>query len=385
MPHYDNNHYVPKKVLNNFAKQEDNGKYKINIIDLSKKIVVKRNTQSVFYYKNLYDVKKEDVKKLEKDLNTKIERPFYNILDRLVNEEKDTFTITRSELEIIKKYLLIQKYRNLKNSFGYNEDCDKETVLSRYNIGENEKQIDFWKREIQTILDNSLDNLVFNQDLIGVKQKSRNIFTGFLMFVHTCYEFLINDLGYVSERVPVEIKMSPKEYAELNEEIGKQLYGAEGFGKIAQRRAEENSEYMDNYLFFPVSSDLAILIVDEFWKNFYVHSLDIEKFGVSPSPLLSKHFSFPVNNYVNKKLIKKDSDIQKYKSKNDKYTYKIHELDYFETIYINNLLMNEAHRYVGYKTKDLIMPSIAMYVMKQKVGIENVKNDFEFVLLGEDN
>ena len=173
--------------------------------------------------------------------------------------------------------------------------------------------------------------------------------------------------------------MSSKEYGELNEEIGKILYGAEGFGKIAQKRAEEKSEYIDNYFIFPISSDLAILVVDEFWKKVYLHSLDIDKFGVSQSFILSNHFSLPKNDYVNKNLIKKESDIQKYKNKDDKYIYKIHELDYYETMYINNLLMNEAHRYVGYKTKNLIMPSIASYVMKQILNVENIKNDYKFV------
>ena len=165
MAEYERNHYIPNKVVKNFATKEENGKYKINIIDLQKQAIIKRNSESAFYEKNLYDVKNEDVKKLEKDLKTKIEEPFYKILYRLVNEEYDTFIITREELEIIKKFLLIQQYRNLKNSFGYCENFNKDGVLSRYNIKDDESLLDFWKREIQAILDNSLEDLVLKNDL----------------------------------------------------------------------------------------------------------------------------------------------------------------------------------------------------------------------------
>jgi len=147
MPEFEIQHYVQNKLLKNFAVKSDNGKYKIQIIDLKDKKVVEKNTDRAFWVKNLYDVENnEDVKKLEKDLNEKIEKPFNEILDRLTTEIKDTFTITRRELEIIKKYLLIQQYRSLKNSLSYNENCKKDEVLSRYNIRENETQLDFCKR-----------------------------------------------------------------------------------------------------------------------------------------------------------------------------------------------------------------------------------------------
>ncbi len=382
MPEFEIQHYVQNKLLKNFAVKSDNGKYKIQIIDLKDKKVVEKNTDRAFWVKNLYDVENnEDVKKLEKDLNEKIEKPFNEILDRLTTEIKDTFTITRRELEIIKKYLLIQQYRSLKNSLSYNENCKKDEVLSRYNIRENETQLDFWKREMQTILDNSLEDLITKLDLVGVKQKTSSIFSDFLMFVHTCDEFVINDLGYVTERVPVKIDISPEEYGKITEEIGKQLYGADGFGKNAEQRALNQTEYMDNFMFFPVSSDLAIMSVDKFWKLLsFVKKADITKLEIPNTVLLSKHFSLPKNKYVNQKLMKKPKDFQKYQSQNDKFIYQIHELDEDDTIYINNLLINEAHQFIGYKTKDKVMPSIYVYVMKQMYNVENVKNDLTFVL-----
>ena len=388
MAEYERNHYIPNKVVKNFATREENGKYKINIIDLQKQAIIKRNSESAFYEKNLYDVKNEDVKKLEKDLKTKIEEPFYKILYRLVNEEYDTFIITREELEIIKKFLLIQQYRNLKNSFGYCENFNKDGVLSRYNIKDDESLLDFWKREIQAILDNSLEDLVLKNDLVGVKFNTRSIYTGFLMFVHTTEEFVLNDLGCVTERLPIKMKFSPEEYCKMVEEVGKNLFGVDGFGHVAKKRAEENSEFMDNFLLFPVSSDLAILVVDEFWKTVHLNALGqefLDKWGISPSLLLSKHFSLPKNDFVNKHIIKNMDDVQKYKSKYDKYTYKILEMDEWDTIYINNLLMNESYRYIGFKTKDKIMPSIAAYVIKQMSSVENVKNDLMFAFETENN
>ena len=111
----------------------------------------------------------------------------------------------------------------------------------------------------------------------------------------------------------------------------------------------------------------------------------MDKWGISPSLLLSKHFSLPKNDFVNKHIIKNMDDVQKYKSKYDKYTYKILEMDEWDTIYINNLLMNESYRYIGFKTKDKIMPSIAAYVIKQMSSVENVKNDLMFAFETENN
>ncbi len=49
MSEYERNHYIPNKVVKNFATREENGKYKVNIIDLHKKAVIKRNSESAFY------------------------------------------------------------------------------------------------------------------------------------------------------------------------------------------------------------------------------------------------------------------------------------------------------------------------------------------------
>jgi len=134
-------------------------------------------------------------------------------------------------------------------------------------------------------------------------------------------------------------------------------------------------------MFFPVSSDLAIMSVDKFWKLLsFVKKADITKLEIPNTVLLSKHFSLPKNKYVNQKLMKKPKDFQKYQSQNDKFIYQIHELDEDDTIYINNLLINEANQFIGYKTKDKVMPSIYVYVMKQMYNVENVKNDLTFVL-----
>ena len=380
MPEYENNHYVQNKLLKNFAVKASNGKYKIQIIDLQKRSVEEHNTDSAFYEKNLYDVKGEDVKKLEKDLNEKIEKPFNIILDRLVEEPYDTFTMVRSELETIKKYLLIQIYRNYRNSISYSNTINSNRKMSRFNIEESETELDFWCREMQTILDNSFDDLLGKCDLVGVKQNAHELHSGFLMFFNSSDEFVINDLGSVTERIPVNITMPPEEYAKSNEELGRKLFGGEGYGEIAKERAELKSEYIDNYIIFPVANDMAIVVVSSIWKQIHINKLNPNDLGLMYSPILSKYLSIPENKFMNQKLIKKPADILKYKSKNDKYIYRIHDIGTAETIYINNLLLNEAFRYVGYKTKENIMPSILEYTLKQYRQQENVKNDFSFVV-----
>lgn len=362
MSAYEKQHYVQKNVLKNFATKDI-----INIIDLSMSSVYKKNIKNAFYAENLYDIIGEDEKKLEKDLNENIEIPFSKILYRLLQEQNE-ISITRKELCTIKKYMLIQLYRNKKNSFSYLEHNSGRQELSNYNIQKGESNLDFWKREIQTILDNEWDDIT-KCNLVGVKIFSAILNGGFLMFFKTNSEFLINDIGLTIERIPVKLNIPDNVYIELAQKLGREEFGIENFDEIAKKEVKTNSSYIDNDMWFSFSPNFAIACVNGAWRQ--------EGLMPKSSSLVEKYLSFPKNEYVNQKLITTKEALTKYKSQDDKYIYQIHYLNSDETIAINHLYLNEAFRYIGFKSSQGIFPSIQSYNVLKKRGVRNMKNDYE--------
>lgn len=388
MSEYERHHYVQKALLKNFAIQANNEKYKINVIDLEDNTINLRNIERAFYIKNLYDIHDEDEKKLEKDLGLKIESPFCEVMKKILSQS-DEIIITRKELLIIKKYMLIQIYRNLKNSLCYNEEyANKLNGVSRYNINEEESQMDFWKREIQTILDMEWDDLISKCDMVGVKRNAIQLNQNFLMFFKTNNEFLINDVGFTLERMPVNISMSKEDYVNFAQQYGTKVFGVSDFGEIAKKEFEADAGYLDNFIWFSISPNLAIVSVNVVWKQLFIYPELFKVLNILPSPILINHFSLPKNKNVNEILIYDPKTLAKYKNPQDKFIYKINKLNEIETIYINHLFLNEAFRYIGYYSSQGIISSIQTYNILKRLGHGNMKNDYEkieSILVGDNN
>ncbi|MDD2493427.1 MAG: DUF4238 domain-containing protein [Bacilli bacterium] len=96
------------------------------------------------FQKKFYDLNEElsdDPKKLEKLFGEKIESKMGLIIKK-VNESPESFDFSRNELEVIKKYITIQRYRNPSNQSYYNEFL-RGDKLSKYSIESDESEVDF--------------------------------------------------------------------------------------------------------------------------------------------------------------------------------------------------------------------------------------------------
>lgn len=366
----DNNHYIQKSLLNNFATRGNNGKYKICVLDLYKFTAKFKQTNRAFCEMNMYDVSSDDDKILERKLNEYVEKPMNAIRKRLMSAD-ETVTLTRKELCIIKKYLLLQIYRTPGNLMSYTNPPKNSFELSQYNLRDGESKEDFWKREMLTIVETDWEELA-KTDMVGVKKHYVQIQTdSFLMFVRTNQEFCINDRGCVTERIPITIPEEMEEkFVQEDKEYGKQMFGVDNFDESARKEIENKSSYFDNYVMFPIASNLAILLVSVLWKKWYLNHLPPRL----PSLILWRHMSFPRHNYVNQDKIRNEADILKYKSPDDKYTYTIHTLSENETEELNHLTINEAFRYLGLKTPSMFLKTIRDYNEK-KYKVQNIKND----------
>lgn len=406
MSEYERQHYVPNGILKNFGIKKPNGNYEVCLIDLFNSKVEYRNTQRAMYARNIYDITDEDVKALEKKFSTKIEEPMFKIVDRLL-KNVNIILLTREELMIIKKYMLIQIFRSLRNMTGYIAPPEGVKELSSYNIQEGESKLDFWKREMTTIIDSDWDSLVNSTDLVSVKSFAQTIHTGFLIFFKTEEEFIINDSGIVSERFFIEIPEEEHDaFIKYMNEIVEERFGTDGFGRIVKDPLQKGKMHIDSGLWMPLSSNLAVVNVHLLLKIYLTDSQIIDEL---PIPLAcSKLFGFlshPENIYVNQKAIDADLEkmINKYsgeigklparkatffknsllratiiknKSDDDQYLYEVQELGPYHTMEWNLSVMNETHQYLCFKTPAKVIPVIQEYNQQKADGEENMKKDY---------
>lgn len=384
----DKNHYIQNRLLKNFATESGNGKYKICVMDLIKFEAEFHNTDNAFYENNLYDLSfSSDIKELETKLATVIENPMSHILKKIQSNSYNKITFTRTELETIRKYFLLQLYRTPHNRRSYISPRKNSFELSQFNIKANEDREDFWKREMLTILENDWRSLLFT-DMVGVKKHVLDINDCFIMIVKTNDEFCINDLGYVTERIPIEIDPNCEQnYIQFAKEIGKQLYGKENFDEAARKEIQNKTSYIDNYRLFPISSNYAILLVSPLWKYFYFDPEFFMKNIGLYSPIIMNNISLPLNTYINADKIKEPKDVDQFMDPNDAYTYIIHTINESETIFLNHLIMNEAYCFIGLKTPSKFLKTIREYNILKQNGMKNMHHDFNgFVeLLGQLN
>lgn len=374
MSHYDKNHYVQCRLLKNFAQQNKNGNNVICVLNLINFAAYYAKPENAFCENNLYDVEFADNNKdLELKFKTNIEDPMGTLLNKIDNDSAPTFTFTRAELETIKKYILLQIYRTPHNKKSYTNILDNTFELSQFNINQNESKVDFWKREMLTILDSNWDSLL-KTDMIGICKNALEINSSFLMFIKTADEFCINDLGYCTERIPIKIpKDQQDDFIKTAQIIGQELYGKDNFDEIAKKEIADESSYIDNYILFPISSNIAILVVSPLWKQYLLHP-ELRHKGIPfHSLLLQNHLSIPMTTYKNADKIKNDADIVTYKSPEDQYIYQLHTMSCEETVYLNHLTINEAFCYIGLKTPDKFLKTIREYNSLASMQTRNIK------------
>ena len=379
MAEFDKNHYVPNCILKNFAIKLNNGNFGFCYLNLLEGEIEWRTTNSAFYKIKLYDQKNEEnVKELEHTFDRSIESVMQPLLKKLITCMTETIVLSRNEIELIKKYALIQIYRNVRNGDNYSDNrINKEITLSKYNIKDGENLNDFWKREMMTILKSSWDEIL-KTDMVGINSIANEINGSFIMLFKTDNELCINDLGYVTERIPIKLsKEVQDEYIKLSKAYGEEVFKVSDFDVRAQNEIEEDRVYIDNYILIPISSNFAIALVNVVWKLKLLNLLNLNNL---PSNLLNNHLSIPETDYVNKDKIKKDEDIIKYKSPDDTYKYKIHIMTENETEQTNFLLINEAYQYIAIKTFNCFINTFKDYQDLKNHNVENIRHDLKALL-----
>ena len=317
------------------------------------------------------------IKIIEKDLASKIESPMGQICSRVVKELKERqkqTILTRKELQIVKKYMMLQFYRTEGNMTYYlDSNIGSKNELSQYNINQGESKTNFWKREMKYILDSNWEEML-TSDMPGVKKFADTLNGGYLGVFYTSDEFIISDLGKVAERMPikVDIKMQEellnalKKYPKLN------IYP--NTEEILRKEFENQSSYIDNFYYFPISPSIALVAFDRSWLMRFSGST---MFDYLKTNLPIQRYQLPTQNYINSdKILPDKSNLHLYKDDNDRFSYTIQYLTTGETIYLNTLMMNESMKSIAFKTPGKILSSVERYMVEYHKGTPNVKRNY---------
>ena len=380
---YDHNHYIPMFLLRGFATETPKQKLKIKYVNTKENIVEFRNIYSTFWKSHLYDVlNSADSKILEKLFGSAIENPVSSIIKRICGANDSRFSISRKELDVLKKYILIQNYRNPTNLSAYENahNTDKFTFSRQFKTKE-ETDSDYWKREMLYILEHDWDDIVKQTEMPGVKSAAQSIYQGYLTFFSTDDEFFLSDVPVFTERIPVTIpKEKEEEFVKTAIEASKNSgISVAQVEENARREIKEKTSYLDNFSFMVLTPKLAVAVVNVIWKIRYLYG-DIDFKLESPILENPKNVRLPANHFVNSEKIIDSDTLQKYKDPSDSYEYEIIKLNRLETDHVMLLSLNETNSLIAYKDNQSIIRQIGLYNHLRTSGVPKVKNDYSRTL-----
>ena len=268
-----------------------------------------------------------EVLEFEKRFVEVIEKPMNKILSK-INRMSKSILLTRTELETIKKYILLQMNR------------------TPYSDAEAEDDKDLWKKETAAILDMQWDALM-KSDLADVLKDSAEVNNSFLLFFRTNEEFVIGDSGCVAECVP---------------------------GTKDEDSDEEPEDFI-NYNLFPLTPEIAVLLISLPWKMRFSSPEAVRGLPLT-SPILEKYRSTPNMKYINERRIRSEEDVAKFKHPMDRFTYMIHDVAVDDLHYLNTLTINESERFIGFMTPSKVVPTMESYdSMKKDVDLTHDLSD----------
>lgn len=335
-----NSHFIPQLILRHFC--EDG---KINYFNITNKTVEQRSTKSVFTQKGYYP------DQLEKDLCYKIEVQFANILNQKLLCNNHKIVLTRDDMLVFKKFLIITVLR-VKDE-GMEQNAWYQVLKRDGFIPETSDSFDllcgdFYDNINKILLCKSLD------DLIEVLQHAKNInlfsyitdiIYSYNVFVRTnnCKEdFLISDKGWASYRGPISVKKLNAMYNMLERRYDPFI------DTIIHMSSPQD------YAVFPLTRNFAVIAMSPAFKM-YLSGMPYKIIYPDNAPSLSQCLGFGDSRTI---------EVPKNKMRRDgvqEYYYEIQQLSKKDVIFLNSLLLKSADKYCGFANKQRVDESLKEY------------------------
>lgn len=367
-----NSHYVPKFILKKFSNKLC--LYNVKTREFRENL----KPEKAYCEKGFYD---DDT---ENNLNLKLETSFAQLLNNKVLKAKDKIELNRTELRLIKKFLLISIIRSigsesvmqkekkfyddlifsLKKQGFITSKADEKKI--RPFIEEdipNETPYEYWMRTINVILDTDGSP----EEIKKHPKKTYPAFrwasvinAGYLAFWDSEYnqdEFVITDIGMTSENEIGWNGITRYNMKKLN--FLKSLYplveNNEDLKSLIIKLLEFTTYFHENFQMFPISAKRMIVLISPYFK--FIIQNNLEKFAPELSDITmlnNKKLYYP--NQIN--LV--NNDFQKYHP-DDKYIYDINQLNSQETQYCNALFLDRIDTTLGFSSVNKVIESLKYY------------------------
>lgn len=351
------NHYVPRLILRKFSKKLC--LYNVKTGELQENV----SPEHAYAHNNLYDID------IERSLNEKIESQFGNLLSNIILKADKEINLTRSQLFVIKKFLLVSVLRTMQSK----EFLQREKELSKLLLPQFEEKIidgetpfKYWMRTLNVIL--NTDGTP--QEILKHPDKTASAFR-WSKIVNSAYiafwdsnekdKFVITDIGMTSENEKgwdgVRIHNYKKRIW-----LMQLLFSARSeFEKNSIMEINNSmSGFTENFMMFPISSKRMIVLICPFYKHRWNYKNaglkvpELDTLTVIPNESLFEPNS---NKYV---LPQTSGKSFKY-HEDDRYIYKIKQLTSDEIQYCNALFMDRIDTYLGFSSLDSAVGSIMKY------------------------
>ena len=366
-----NSHYVPRFILKKFSDRLC--LYNIKTGEFKENVIPEKSFSEDGFYSD----------KIEDKLNRKLEKQFAMLLSEKLLKSDNTIELSRKELRLIKKFLLISVIRSMGNeqflqkekrfyddlidSFikqGFSkEEAIKATAKPFEEIQiPNETPYDYWMRTIDVILDTDgspEEILKHPNKTYPAHRWAIVINAGYLAFWDSEYkrdEFVITDIGMTSENekgwngITVHNTKKTKFLMKLFE-----LETDERMRQEIYKQLNFVMSFHENFEMFPISAKRMIVEIAPFYKFRQAYK------NIYPMPKLEGLTELVDENLFvaneNKYVYPQIEVMPKY-HENDKYIYRIKKLTRDETRYCNALFLDRINTTLGFSSLNKAVGSI---------------------------
>ncbi len=379
-----NSHYVPRLVLKQFAEKDKICLYDVRTGEYREGA----NIKHAFARKGLYD------DEVEKNLNFKIESQFGSLFANKICKFTDEVVLSRDELYLIKKFLLISAMRTCRSEEWVNYEKNfyersrrhaeeyakarnmsseqKEIYLSQFVPPFEEKQIDgetpfdYWMRTMNVILetDGTVKGIFNHPDKTYPAHRWAKVMQySYLAFWDTKNvndEFIITDIGMTSEN---ELGWNGVTVHNLKKTLFlRNCYEKESDVNL-QRIIYENilkmENFTENFMMFPVSSRRMIALICPFYKFRILYGWRYSMPDLrSLTNMPDENLFFP-NDVKYVKPQPDDGSVNE--DDGDRYIYEIKNLTREQVRYCNSLFLDRINEYAGFSSLGKAVGSLLAY------------------------
>lgn len=372
-----NSHYVPQFILKKFSDKLC--LYNVKTGELKENV----KPEKAYAEKGFYSDEIED------KLNLKLEMQFSKLLSEKILKCDNTVELSRDELKLVKKFLLISIIRSIGNEqFMQREkrfyddllDMFLKRGLSKVEAEQatakpfeelkiaNETPFEYWMRTIDVILetDGSPEEILKHpQKTYPAFRWSGVINAGYLAFWDSEYkrdEFVITDIGMTSENekgwngITVRNTKKTKFLVDLFEFEKHELLRQEIYKQLNFVKS-----FHENFQMFPISAKRMIVEIAPFYKFRYAYKDVYSMPRLEDLIALTNEDLYAPNE--NKYVYPQTSVVPKY-HKDDKYIYKIRKLTREETRYCNALFLDRINTTLGFSSLNKAVGSIVNYKIR---------------------